>query len=63
MNEKPLKIKIFHVKKLDMVVLYEVLEGETGYFVKSDNAKMVVDLLGQEVTVTQTEEYTNYKKK
>ena len=62
-NDKPLKIKILNVTKLDMVVLYSYDENEKIYLIQKEDLRMEVKLLGQIVNVNEITVFSNYKKK
>jgi len=61
-NDKPLKIKVFNVTRLEMTVDYLYLEEGKAYYMKKEHLDMDVKLLGQIVEVEEINEYSNYKK-
>lgn len=57
-----IKVKIFKVDKLDMVQFYQ-LDSETGnYLITREELLMDVRLFGQQVEVTETNEFMDYVK-
>jgi len=62
-NERPVKIKIFNVTKLDMSVKYFYNKDAQTYMVKEEDLDMQVKLLGQLVDINEKSEFSNYKKK
>ena len=63
LNEKPVKIKIINVDKLNIVTKYKWDEQAKRYFTISQNLDMQGKFLGQSVPVQTTTEYSNYVKK
>jgi hypothetical protein len=62
-NEKPVKIKIINVEKLNIVTKYKWDEQAKRYFTISQNLDMQGKFLGQSVPVQTTSEYSNYAKR
>jgi len=60
-NEKPLKIKLLNVHRLDMIVYFEYQEEEGHYLIKSEELDMDVSLLGQLVPIRENNDYFNYQ--
>jgi len=61
-NEKPLKIKVFNVTRLDMVVHYKFNHEDAVYLIHTEELDMEVMLLGQIVPIKEINEYGNYSK-
>jgi len=61
-NEKPLKIKVFNVTRLDMVVHYKFHDEAAVYLIHTEELDMEVKLLGQLVSIKEINEYGNYSK-
>ena len=62
-SEKPLKIKVFNVLKLDMIVNFTYDSELDSYLIESEEIDMDVKLLGQQISVKESYEFSNYKKK
>lgn len=62
LNEKPLKIKIFHAEKLDLLAKYIYNEQEKRYFSVSEDLNLMIKFLGQITPMETISEYSNYKK-
>jgi len=62
-NERPIKIKIFNVTKLDMAVYYFFNKEAQTYMIKKEDLDMQVKLLGQLVDINEKSEFSNYRKK
>lgn len=60
-NEKPIKIKLLNVSRLDMIVYFEYREEEGNYLIRSEELDMDVSLFGQEVLIRENNEYSNYR--
>lgn len=61
-NEEPIKISVFNVQNLDMVVLYKFHEEEGIYVIDKEELDMEVNLLGQQVSIREQNDYQNYRK-
>ncbi|MDG1902526.1 MAG: hypothetical protein P8I80_09860 [Bacteroidales bacterium] len=62
LNEKPLKVKIFKVTKLNMVITYEYLSKDNTYLIKKEVIDMDGKFLGSKVIVKEVDEFSNYRK-
>jgi len=60
-NDKPIKIKLLNVSRLDMIVYFEYQEEEGHYLIKSEELDMDISLFGQEVLIREYNEYSNYR--
>ena len=61
-NEKPLKIKIFNVSKLNTYTEFDWIEADQRYLPKRDYINMIIKILGQDANTTTIFDYSNFKK-
>lgn len=62
-NEKPLRIKILNVPKLDTDVNFVYMAADKKYLPDNQKVMMTIKLLGQEVDTVIETVYSNYRKK
>ncbi len=62
LNDGELKIKIFKIKKLDLVQNLKYNEADNEYFIDTETILMKAKLLGQIVTIEEELKYYDYKK-
>lgn len=61
-NEKPIRIKIFNVIKLDMIIHYTFNESEKVFLIDKEDLRMGIKFLGKSINVNEITAFSNYKK-